>query len=129
MAIPSQSSPAPPALLPQHTGSASILVAEDPYIGNFLRAILQKYGYKVVIIEAARARESLRDGTVAVDIVITNRPEVFLEFAETLPMLYTAANPNYELVSTFHLCRVLHKPFRNEELLEAVEALAGSVVT
>jgi DNA-binding NtrC family response regulator len=128
MAIYSQSPSASQAFLPAHRSSANILVAEDPFVGRFLRAILQKHSHKVVTVEAVRARDWLQH-EVAPDIVITNRPEAFLEFAATLPVLYTAANPDYQLAAQFPMCRVLHKPFRNEELLEAVERLAGSVVT
>ena len=61
-------------------------------------------------------------------MVITNRPEVFLEFAGMLPMLYIAAAPDQDLASKFAICRVLRKPFRNDDLLAAVEQLADSVV-
>ena len=89
--------------------------------------MLQKHGHKVVIGDAARASELLRQG-MAADMVITNQPEVFLEFARILPMLYIAASPDPELASQFSICRVLRKPFHNAELLAAVEQLAESVV-
>jgi hypothetical protein len=105
-----------------------ILVAEDPFISTFLRTVLQKHGHKVMTGDAVRASELLRQGSVAADIVITNQPEAFLEFAGMLPILYIAAAPDPDLASKFATCRVLRKPFRNDDLLAAVEQLADSVV-
>jgi hypothetical protein len=122
-----ESQPLPPAVLAERPGSARILVAEDVFVSSFLRMVLQKHGHKVVTGDAARASELIRQGTAA-DVVITNQPEVFLEFARILPMLYIAASPDPELASQFPICRVLRKPFRNDELLSAVEQLAESVV-
>jgi len=97
-------------------------------VGSFLRAVLQKRGHKVVTGDAVRVSELLRQGKVDADVVITNQPEAFLEFAGRLPLLYIAANPDPELASRFSQCRALPKPFRNEELLRAVEQLASPVV-
>ena len=127
MATYSESSSAPPILL-NNPVSARILVVEDPFVSSFLRAVLQRRGHKVVTGEAVRASELLREGGVTANVVITNRPEAFLPFAGTLPLLYIAANPDPALASQFPTCRVLRKPFRNDELLEAVEELAHSVV-
>ncbi len=122
-----ESQPVPPVAAEQ-PGSARILVAEDSFVSSFLRTVLQKHGHKVVTGDAARASELIRQGSVVADIVITNQPEVFLEFAPILPMLYIAASPDPELASQFPICRVLRKPFHNDELLAAVEQLADSVV-
>jgi len=128
MAIYSESSLGQQPVLPDRSASARILVAEDPFVSSFLRAVLQRHGHKVVIGEAYRASELLRDGSDTANVVITNQPEAFLPFAATLPLLYIAANPDPALVSQFPTCRVLRKPFRNDDLLEAVEQLAHSVV-
>jgi hypothetical protein len=40
-------------------------------------------------------------------------------------MLYIAASPDPEVALRFQVCRVLPKPFRYEELLAAVDDLAG----
>jgi hypothetical protein len=117
----------PPPLLPEESVAANILVAEDPVVSSFLRAVLQKHGHKVVLGEAARASELLGQGSIAPDLVITNRPDAFLQFAGKLPLLYIAASPDSELAKQFLNCRVLRKPFRNEALLEAVEDLADAV--
>jgi hypothetical protein len=128
MGIHSESSLGPHASLPGGPVSARILVAEDPFVTGFLRTVLQRHGHKVVTGEAVGASELLRDGSVAANLVITNRPEAFLPFAGTLPLLYIAANPDLELASRFLTCRVLRKPFRNDDLLDAVEDLAHRVV-
>ena len=127
MPIYSQPSPAP-AFLPEHPVSGKILVAEDPFVGSFLRTVLQRHGYQVVTGEAFHSSEMVRQGRIAADVVITNDPEAFLALAATQPLLYIAANPDLELASKFPACRVLRKPFRNEDLLEAVDDLAHCVV-
>jgi hypothetical protein len=129
MLMPIYSSPSgPPPFLPQEPACTDILVSEDPFVSNFLRVVLQKHGHKVVIGAVGRASELLIQGTIAPALVITNNPEAFLPFAHNLPMLYIAANPDSDLVKQFPNCRVLRKPFRNEELLEAVEELSHSVL-
>jgi hypothetical protein len=117
----------PPSFFPEES-SADILVVEDPSVSSFLRAVLQKHGHRVVIGEGVRSGELLRQGSIAPHLVITNRPEIFLQFAGTLPLLYIAANPDSDVASKFPNCRVLRKPFANGELLEAVEQLAHGVV-
>jgi CheY-like chemotaxis protein len=118
----------PPQFAPEESASADILVVEDPFVSNFVRAVLQKRRHKVVISEAERASELLRQGRLRPHLVITNKPEVFLQFADALPVLYIAANPDPRLASQFANCRVLRKPFRNDDLVEAVEELARDVV-
>jgi hypothetical protein len=127
MAIPSESQSRPQQLSraePIH----AILVAEDPFISTFLRAVLQRHGHKVILSDPYRATDSMRSGELKTAVVITNNPEVFLPFADTLPMLYIAANPDPELAQRFHACRILRKPFRNEDLLEAVQELIPLVI-
>src|SRR5580692_8306799 len=101
MTMQSESPTGLPEFAPQRLGSAQILVAEDPFVGTFLRTVLQRHGYKVVTGEATRASELLRQRTLTPDIVITNQPSVFLEFAGTLPMLYIAASPDHQLAAQF----------------------------
>lgn len=114
--------------LREQSTSAVILVVEDPFVSSFLRTILQRRGHKVIVGEPDRVSGLLRDGRLEALVVITNRPEAFLPLADTLPMLYIAANPDPALAIQFPICRVLRKPFRNDDLLEAVEELAHSVV-
>jgi hypothetical protein len=79
-----------------------------------------------VIDQALRASELLRHGDVAPDLVITNQPDLFLDLAGKVRLLYIAAIPDIDLASRFSQCRVLRKPFRNDDLLSAVEDLAHS---
>jgi len=110
----------------EHT-AATVLVAEDPFINSFLRTVLQRHGYKVVTTDHSQGSDLMRTGSVKADVVITNKPEAFLPFAEDRPMLYIAASPDPELALRFQACRVLRKPFRYEDLLEAVEELTRAL--
>lgn len=127
MAIPSEAPYHPRPVVPEGK-QARILVAEDPYINSFLRTVLQRHGYKVVTGEANQSSNMLREGDLQANLVITNAPEAFIPFASSLPILYIAAGPDYELASRFQYCRVLQKPFHNEDLLNAVEDLSQLVV-
>ena len=126
MAISSHPPTEQAAFLPEHPSSARILVAEDPFVSSFLRTVLQRHGFEVVIGEALRASELLSQGEVGADLLITNQPELFLDLAGTVRLLYIAATPDADLASRFANCRVLRKPFRNDDLLAAVEDLAHS---
>jgi hypothetical protein len=128
MAIQSESPSGSSAFITERPHSVNILVAEDPFVSSFLRMILQRRGHKVECREPAHASAMLRERSVSADVVITNTPEAFVGFAATLPLVYTAANPDLDLAERFSHCRVLRKPFRNDELLVAVEDLAQSVV-
>jgi hypothetical protein len=128
MAIQPESFPGPQSLSRANVASARILVTEDPYVSGFLRAMLQRHGHEVVTCDAAEAGSRLHAGTLQVDVVITNQPEAFLLFAGAFAMLYMAANPDPSMALRFPGCRILHKPFRNDELLEAVEELAQHVI-
>jgi hypothetical protein len=112
-----------PAFFPERPAFANVLVAEDPFVSSFLRTILLRRGHKVMTGEAGRASQLMMEGSVTPDVVITNRPEAFLPFANSLRLVYIAANPDPELALRFLTCRVLRKPFRNDELLAAVEQL------
>jgi hypothetical protein len=128
MANQSESPSGSPGLLPQCPVCARILVAEDPFVGSFLKTILQRRGHQVVTCEAHRASELMEQGNIAADVVITNTPEAFVGFAGTVHLLYIAATPDPGAISQFPACRVLRKPFRNDDLLEAVEELTHTVV-
>jgi DNA-binding NtrC family response regulator len=103
--------------------AATVLVAEDPFINNFLRTVLQRHGHKVVVTDYSQGSDLMRAGGVKADVIVTNKPEAFLPFAENFPMVYIAANPDPAVALHFHACRVLRKPFRYEDLLDAVEDL------
>lgn len=107
--------------------AATVLVAEDPFINSFLRTVLQRHGYRVVTTDQRLGGNLMSTGAVQPDVIITNKPDVFLPFAEGCPMLYIAASPDPELALRFQMCRVLRKPFRYEDLLEAVDELVRAV--
>ena len=115
-----------PPFLPAAPSCARILVAEDPFVSSFLRTVLQRHGHEVLVGAPSRASELLRHGEVAADLVITNEPDLFLDLADKVRLLYVAATPDVDLAARFAKCRVLRKPFRNEDLLSAVEELAHS---
>ena len=127
MALSSESFSGPRPLPPGEASPTRILIAEDPFINTFLRTVLQRHGDKVIVGEAHQSASILQKGAIEVDLVITNTPTEFLEFSETIPLLYTASNPDPALASLFRHCRVLRKPFRNDDLLAAVEDLTRSL--
>lgn len=57
------------------------------------------------------------------DILVTNSPALFLEFADTVRLLYLSSSPDPRLEALFPDCRVVRKPFAPEELVRAVEQL------
>jgi hypothetical protein len=55
---------------------------------------------------------------------VTNRPEDFLELAETVRLLYLSGAPNSDIQRCFARCRVVRKPFTQVDLLVALKELA-----
>ncbi len=101
-----------------------VLIAEDPLICRFVGGILKREGYVVVETEPEAALRILRAGDDAVSLLITNQPARFLEFAETIPLIYTAAFPDPKLADRFLRCRMLRKPFPPGELMALAAELA-----
>ena len=66
---------------------------------------------------------ALRDGTQEVQLLITNVPSAFTEFAGWVPLLYLAALPDLSLVSPYRNSRVLSKPFHPDHLLASAQEL------
>jgi hypothetical protein len=102
-----------------------ILVVEDAFVSNLLRAILQRAGHCVTCESAAEASGRLRSGNV--DLLITNTPATFAEFGRTVPLLYLAAFPNPEAAADFERWLALRKPFQTTELLAQTGRLLGTV--
>ena len=67
MAISPESPSGARGLLVRTSGSARILVAEDPFISTFLRTVLQRHGHKVVTGEPLVPANSCCQGSVAAD--------------------------------------------------------------
>ena len=102
----------------------SILVVEDPLICNLIRCILSTTGYSVWEKSASRAADVLRSQSADVALLITNMPGSFLEFAQTVPLIYVAAAPRPELAAGFRCWAALQKPFSPQQLLSLVGRLA-----
>jgi len=99
-----------------------ILVVEDPAIRTYLCAILTRQGYLTSHAEADQAVEMMRLEERP-DLLITDEPAVFLEFANRLPLLYTTTCPDLQVAERFFACQVLIKPFKHADLLAAVRSL------
>lgn len=104
-----------------------MLVVEDPLISKLVRAVLRKQGYAVVVAEPSEATEMLRSPETGGQILLTNSPAIFLEFATKTPLLYLSSAPNPQLEAAFRQCRVVLKPFSPNELVRAVGELAGAL--
>ncbi len=99
-----------------------VIVVEDLFIANYLDSLLSPRGYAVALAGAERASTLLRTGPA---VLVTNAPAEFLEFAEVTPLLYLSAAPDSELAARFHACRMVKKPFRATDLLDALEELSA----
>ena len=115
-----------PYLPVEHTPPV-VLVSEDPFVGSFLRTLLQRRGYKVVNAQAQHGVELMLAGDIKAALVITNTPETFLPLADEISILYIAAAPDLSLAAQFASCRVLRKPFHADDLLRAAGELSGAV--
>ena len=110
--------------------SATVLVAEDPFIVGFLKSCLSRYGYRVIGGDSNFAMNILRSGEPRVDVLITNQPENFADSAARMPLLYIAAFPEPARASAFPRCRMLRKPFHPQQMLAALAGLlAGRAAT
>ncbi len=104
-------------------GLRAIAVCEDPFVRKLVRDVLTRRGYRVIGADVDEAIEMLRSGAEQLSLVITNAPTEFMDFADSLPMLYMAAAPDETVAARFRECLTLQKPFSNQRLLEAVSAL------
>lgn len=104
----------------------ALVVVEDVLVSKLVRTVLQKHGYSVVTAEPSEAAGILRSATAPNEILLTNAPSQFLEFAEKIPLLYLTSSPDPVMASAFRSCRVVRKPFAPQELVEAVEKLRGN---
>jgi CheY-like chemotaxis protein len=104
----------------------SLVVVEDVLVSKLVRAVLQKHGYAVATVEESEAAGILRSATSPNEILLTNAPAQFLEFAEKIPLLYLTSSPDPEMQGAFRSCQVVRKPFAPKDLVEAVEKLSGN---
>lgn len=103
--------------------STLVLIAEDPFISAFVRTLLHRDGYEVVVASAEHGLDLIEAGEIQADLVITNTPQVFLPVADRVHLLYLAAMPDPSLIARFPSARSLRKPFSNSDLVEAVQFL------
>ena len=109
------------------SASGLVLMVEDPFVCTYVRSVLVRRGYEFVEADAEGALQVLARREPPVCVLITNQPEPFLEYSDHVPVLYMASFPDLSLASRFRACRPLAKPFRSEQLVDAVEHLAGSI--
>lgn len=102
-----------------------IVVAEDPFVCNFVRSILSRKGYQVISKETHRIASLISSGELQCDLIITNSPEPLTPVNDRIRLLYIAAMPDFELAGKFPFCSVLRKPFHPSDLLESVNKLLG----
>ena len=108
-----------------HQAGAVILVVEDLFIFQYLDRLLTPHGYVVTRAGARQAADALGSGESGVNLLISNAPEEFLEFAERIPLVYLSSTPDPSVAARFRACRTVRKPFRQQTLLEAIEELTA----
>jgi DNA-binding response OmpR family regulator len=102
------------------TSPGVILIVEDPSIRRLVKNVLRRGGYKAIECDVEQALRSLAGGEASVMLLITNRPEAFAYLDGSVPLLYLASAPDWELAARTRGMRVLQKPFHTKELLDAV---------
>jgi DNA-binding response OmpR family regulator len=103
-----------------------LVVVEDVAISTLIRTLLRRESYTVIVTSTANALLLLRQPGGFHGILLTNTPEDFKEFAETVPLLYLSGAPDPRVQQLFRNCRVVSKPFVRAELLAALKQLAAS---
>ena len=103
--------------------SQAIVVVEDPLVQRFVCSVLESVGQAAVECDARNAIDLVSSGNVK--LLITNTPQLFERFAHQLLLVYMAQCPDPDLASPFRECRILQKPFRARQLLQAVGEIAA----
>lgn len=103
-----------------------LVVVEDAAISTLVRTLLRRENYSVIVTGTASALLLLRQSGGFHGILLTNTPEDFKEFADTVPLLYLSGAPDPRFQQLFRRCRVVSKPFGRAELLAALNELAAS---
>jgi hypothetical protein len=109
------------------TDCGTIAVCEDPFVRKLVRDILTRRGYRVIGTDVEEALEMLRSGAEQLSLVITNNPGEFVDFSDTLPLLYMAAAPDESVAARFRTCRTLQKPFSTQNLVNTVGDLVADI--
>jgi hypothetical protein len=114
--------------MPREVDPGVILVIEDAFIRKFLSCALARAGFLPVEMEVPAAADFVRSGGVPVKALITNKPEVCVEWASGIPLVYTTSCPDPDAMRGFTRGRVLQKPFHAHQLLDALNEVGSAVV-
>jgi hypothetical protein len=98
-----------------------IVVVEDVFVRTFLKAAFERLGHTTVCTTRVEAIRLLQGGRI--DLLVTNTPQDFAEFGESVRLLYLAAFPDPVAAAAFRVWLSLRKPFQTAELASAVEHL------
>jgi hypothetical protein len=101
----------------------TLVVVEDPLIGNLVRMVLRRRDYTVILANATEAMDLICEGERFDGILVTNRPALFAGLGDTLRLLYLSSTPDPELGALFRRCQLVRKPFLPAELVEAIKEL------
>jgi DNA-binding NtrC family response regulator len=115
--------------MPDNSHFGLVVVVEDPSVCRLVKTVLKRHGHEVVSAEVWRAAEWIEHGDRPVELLITNRPQIFEGLNRAVPILYLASDPDWDYVSSHGSLSVLEKPFHPNELVEAVERMASMAGT
>jgi len=114
--------------IPREVDPGVIIVIEDAFIRKFLHCALERAGFRAVEMEALAAADFVRSGGAPVKALITNKPEVCVQWASGIPLVYTTSCPGPDAMQGFTRGRVLQKPFHAHQLLDALNEVGSAVV-
>jgi CheY-like chemotaxis protein len=107
--------------------SGQILVVEEPLVRRLIHGILTRDGYTVVEAEPGHALKLLADTGANIALLVTNTPELFVDYAGRLALLYVSMDPEDRWAKQFVRCRLLPKPFQPHKLVELTHELLEPV--
>jgi CheY-like chemotaxis protein len=108
------------------TSMGTVLVVEDALVSKLVRVVLLRHGYQVDLASPQEAASILAKPNCPVQVLVTNKPEEFLEFSDRVPLLYLTSAPDPLFTTAFRSCCVVMKPFIPEELVRALGSLLGA---
>lgn len=123
---------------------AKILIADDvAEMRNMIRSMLESAGHEVLEAQNGRAAIKILQGTEIIDVIVT---DILMPEADGLEVIRAAAGrPNLGIIAisgggnympaavslamseAFGARKVLFKPFRKQELLDAVNSVIAGV--
>src|SRR5579871_5361196 len=106
-----------------HPEPHALIVVEESMIANLLRTMLRQENFTVLITNFVNALAMVQSERFS-GILVTNTPQDFLEFADTVRLLYLSGAPDPDIGRRFRRCRVVRKPFTPVELVGALKELA-----